>query len=137
MNGTPHDGTYKSLFSYPIMVEGLLRDFVKEPWLAELDYSTLERCNGSYVSDDLRQRADDIIWRVKLKESGQWLYLYLLIEFQSEDDPQMALRIMVYTGLLYQDLIKSGVVNLKKNNFPRSSLWLSIMEEGAGRRNAV
>jgi hypothetical protein len=36
--------------------------------------------------------------------------LYLLIEFQSSVDKYMALRMMVYTGLLYQDLIKRGDV---------------------------
>lgn len=36
--------------------------------------------------------------------------MYLLLEFQSTVDPWMALRILVYTGLFYQDLIKSGEV---------------------------
>jgi hypothetical protein len=35
----------------------------------------------------------------------RWLYLYLLLEFQSSIDPFMAVRIMTYLGLLYQDLI--------------------------------
>lgn len=61
---------------------------------------------GSYVTDDLRQRADDVIWRVRA--DGEWLYLYLLIEFQSTVDPWMAVRIMTYVGLLYQDLIRRG-----------------------------
>jgi hypothetical protein len=37
---------------------------------------------------------------------GEWLYVYLLIEFQSRPDPFMALRILVYLGLLYQELVK-------------------------------
>jgi hypothetical protein len=41
---------------------------------------------------------------------GEWVYLYLLIEFQSSVDKYMALRMMVYVGLLYQDLIKRGEV---------------------------
>jgi hypothetical protein len=41
---------------------------------------------------------------------GEWAYLYLLIEFQSTVDKYMALRMMVYQGLLYQDLIKQGKV---------------------------
>ena len=45
-----------------------------------------------------------------VRVAGDWLYVYLLIEFQSQIDPWMAVRIMVYTGLLYQDLIKSGAV---------------------------
>ena len=37
-----------------------------------------------------------IIWRVRV--AGEWLYVYLLIEFQSRIDPWMAVRVMVYTG---------------------------------------
>ena len=32
----------------------------------------------------------------------QWVWVYLLLEFQSEPDPWMALRMMVYMGLLSQ-----------------------------------
>ena len=72
---------------------------------------TLEKVNGSYVSDDLRQRADDIVWRVRWGDD--WLYVYLLIEFQSTVDPWMAVRIMTYVGLLYQDLIEGKQVPAK------------------------
>jgi hypothetical protein len=104
----PHDGSYKHLFSHPEMVASLIRDFVPEEWVRELDFSTLERQNGSYVADDLRERHDDIIWRIRCGDS--WFFIYLLLEFQSSVDPWMAVRIMTYIGLLYQDLIKSGQV---------------------------
>lgn len=69
-------------------------------------YSTLEKVPGSYITEDFRQREDDIVWRVRAGE--EWVYLYLLLEFQSSIDRYMALRVMVYVGLLYQDLIKAG-----------------------------
>ncbi len=78
--------------------------FVPDEWIKSLDYSTLEKIPGNYVTADFRDRADDVVWRVKVGEA--WVYLYLLIEFQSEVDRYMALRVMVYAGLLYQDLIK-------------------------------
>lgn len=99
-----HDSAYKNLFSHPQVVRDLLLGFVHEPWVREIDFSTLEKANGSYVSDDLRHREDDIVWRVR--RHGSWFYIYLLIEFQSTDDPWMAVRILTYVGLLYQDLIK-------------------------------
>ena len=34
------------------------------------------------------------------------LYLLVLLEFQSTDEPRMALRILTYTGLLYQELVR-------------------------------
>lgn len=36
----------------------------------------------------------------------RWVWVYLLLEFQSQDDPWMAVRMMVYVGLLAQHLIK-------------------------------
>ncbi len=54
MTSLPHDGSYKHLFSYPEMVESLIRDFVPEDWVRELNFSSLERCNGSYVSRNVK-----------------------------------------------------------------------------------
>lgn len=104
----PHDASYKLLFSSPEMVRDLILGFVPDKWLRKLDYSTLERVSGSYITDDLRERADDIVWRVRA--GGQWVYLYLLIEFQSGVDPWMSVRILTYVGLLYQDLIRRGEI---------------------------
>lgn len=101
---TADDASYKLLFSAPELVRDLVLGFIPDEWLHSLDYSTLEKVPGSYVTDDLRHRADDVIWRVKA--DGEWMYLYLLIEFQSTIDPYMAVRMMTYVGLLYQDLIR-------------------------------
>ena len=104
----PHDSSYKFLFSNPELVRDLIMGFIPDEWLHSLDYSTLEKMPCSYITDDFRERADDIVWRVKVQ--GDWVYLYILIEFQSRVDKYMALRMMVYVGLLYQDLIKEGHV---------------------------
>jgi hypothetical protein len=34
------------------------------------------------------------------------LYVYVVIEFQSEPDPFMALHLLIYVGMLYQDLLR-------------------------------
>ena len=117
------DESYKKFFSYPRMVEDLLKGFVHGEWMEKLHFDghgwpsvggatgravfprpTLERVNGSYVTDTFRQRHDDVVWRVRWGD--EWLYVYLLIEFQSEVDEFMSLRIMTYVGLLYQDLVQ-------------------------------
>lgn len=106
----PHDSAYKQFFSNPEMVESLLRDFVPADFIADLDFSTLERCSGSYVTDDLRERHDDIVWRIGWKK-GSWCYVALLLEFQSTPDHWMALRTLSYTALLLLDLVKTGSVH--------------------------
>ena len=101
-----YDNSYKLLFSHREMVEDLLRGFVRESWVDQLDFATLEKASGSYVSDDLRDREDDVIWRVRFGDD--WIYVYILLEFQSQPDKYMAVRILTYLGLLYQDLIKAS-----------------------------
>jgi len=101
-----HDTIYKLLFSHDRMIQDLLVGFLPEQWISALDLESLEKMNGSYVTDDLRGRHGDAVWRIRWGE--EWLYVYLLLEFQSSVDRFMALRIMVYTGLLHQDLIRRG-----------------------------
>ena len=107
-----HDSSYKQLFSHPRMIEELLCSFVHEPWVGQLDFSTLEKVSGSYISDDLRDREDDVVWKVRIGDS--WVYLYILLEFQSTIDRFMAVRLLTYIGLLYQDLIKSRQIKGKQ-----------------------
>ncbi len=99
-----HDLGYKYLFAHPELVRQLITDYTSFTWLDGISESAFERVNPAYVSDQLTEREDDIVWRVKLGE--QWLYIYILLEFQSGVDHWMALRMQAYVGLLYQDLVK-------------------------------
>jgi Putative transposase, YhgA-like len=124
-----HDNSYKRLFSNPEMVRDLFIGFVDEPWVADIDFDTLEHMQGHYVTDDLRDRENDIIWRVNVK--GKRVYVYILLEFQSGVDKFMAVRMMGYLALLYQDLIHRG--NLTgSGQLPLSSLSCYIMVKPNG-----
>ena len=61
-----HANTYKNLFSHREMVQDLISGFVKQGWVARLDFDTLERVGDSFVTDDIRDREDDIIWWNKI-----------------------------------------------------------------------
>jgi predicted transposase/invertase (TIGR01784 family) len=105
-----HDGGYKLLFSHPRMVEELLRGFIREEWVADLDFATLERIGDSYVGEDLRERRSDMVWRLRWRgRTEDWFYVYLLLEFQSTPDPFMALRLLGYVALLLAGLVRTGV----------------------------
>ena len=96
-----HDTIYKLLCAHDRMIQGLLIGFLPEQWVAALDLK-----NGSYVTEDLRGRHGDAVWRIRWGED--WLYVHLLLELQSSLDRFMAQLIMVYTALLHQDLIRRG-----------------------------
>jgi hypothetical protein len=103
-----HDHSYKLLFAHARMVRELLETFVGGDWLTQVDFDTLERVSDGYISDDLRARADDIVWRVRC--GGR--HVYLLIEFQSRVDTFMAVRILAYVALLCQDIIRARRISL-------------------------
>ena len=99
-----HDKIYRLLFSYPEMVEDTLKGFISEPWIDELDFSTLEKMAESHVSERLDLRFQDVVWKVRCR--GTEIYICLLIEFQSTTDPYMIFRVLLYVALFYDDLIR-------------------------------
>ena len=68
-----HDNAYKNIFSHPEMVKALLTGFVDAEIVRHFDLNTLQKQSGNYVTDDLRDRESDIIWRVRFKEN--WIYI--------------------------------------------------------------
>ena len=100
-----HDENYKRLFAFPRMVEDLLRLVVTSDWIEEADFSSLQKLSAAFVSDDLRRRHGDTVWRLRFGDG--WLHVLVLLEFQSRNDPDMALRILEYTVLLYRELLRN------------------------------
>src|SRR4051812_39244091 len=100
-----HDRSYKRLFSHPEMMRDLLAGFVREDWVAQLDLSSFQKVDPGYVGRSLSARANDVVWRVKWGEG--FVYVYLMLEFQSSVDRYMAVRMLTYIGLLYEGLIRA------------------------------
>jgi predicted transposase YdaD len=99
-----HDLGYKQLFAHPELVRDLMVGFTPFACFRGIEPSAFERVNASYVSERFSERHGDMVWRVRLADHV--VYVYLLLEFQSQAERWMALRMQVYVGLLYQDLVK-------------------------------
>lgn len=108
-----HDLGYKQLFAHPEMVRDLLAGFTPLACFRGLGADAFERVNASYVSEHFAERHGDMVWRVRLAD--HIVYVYLLLEFQSQAERWMALRMQVYVGLLYQDLVKRRELSVKAN----------------------
>ncbi len=100
-----YDSSYHKVFSNPEMVKDLLLHFVHEDWVAQLDFSTLQRVNAKFHADQGERREGDVIFKVNTTDGGI-AYLYLLLEFQSTPDSWMGLRVQTYVSLLWQHLEK-------------------------------
>ena len=107
------DPIYKRLYAFAEMVEDLLRSVCPPEMLGAVDWPSLGRLPASYVGDDFRQRHGDSVWRVRLRPANgreEWLYVLVLLEFQSTTDEIMALRVLQYTAMLYHELLRSRTV---------------------------
>jgi predicted transposase YdaD len=102
-----NDASYKKLFSHAELVADLLRSCVREAWVKDLDFGSLERVSGSHVDRKLQQKHQDVIWRLRWSNTGTWVYVYLLLEFQSRPDRWMAIRMLNYVALFYDHLLQT------------------------------
>jgi hypothetical protein len=99
-----HDALYRRLFDNPDMVRELLREFLAGSWLDDLDLEAMTRENATFNAATGDRRDGDMVWRIPRRNGGD-TYLMLLLEFQSTSDRWMALRVLVYAGLLWQHLV--------------------------------
>ena len=97
-----HDASYKSFFARRRTVADTLRAFASDI-ATHLDFATLERMPASFVTRALDQRHADMLWRVQTV-GDRWLYILVLLEFQSTVDRRMAVRMMVYTAAIWERL---------------------------------
>ena len=99
------DSLYHRLFSHPLMVEGLVREFVPEAMAAGIDFGRMEMVPAKFHARRGKRRDGDVIWRLPTRD-GTDIYLYILLEFQSKIDRWMPVRMQVYVGLLWQQIIR-------------------------------
>jgi len=111
-----HDRGYKYLFSHKELVQELLEHFLPAELHQMMDFSTLRKDSESFITEAFKDREDDVIWSVEINlKSGQStrLFLYLLIEFQSKNDPTMPVRMLQYVGLLYEHLLRQHKADIE------------------------
>ena len=102
-----HDAAYKNFFTHPRTVADTMRAAAGD--IAQhLDFATLQRMPASFVTEHLGQRHTDMLWRIGTAE-GSWVYILILLEFQSTVDRRMALRMMDYTATIWMRLGKQDL----------------------------
>ena len=105
-----HDAAHKLLYSHRRMVADLLRGFLPDGAWPGLDFDTLEPLPASHVGRGLARREGDLMWRLRARAAPAegWVHVLVLLEFQSGVDRRMALRVLTYTGLAWEGLLRAG-----------------------------
>ncbi|MDE0440731.1 MAG: Rpn family recombination-promoting nuclease/putative transposase [Gammaproteobacteria bacterium] len=117
----PFDAIYKALFRDPATVADMLEHYLPEPigslpadLPAALDLRSLRQLPSEWVSREFRLRRGDLVWYAEFRPEAirsSWPErLFIHLEFQSADHPEMALRFQEYGAELLRELRASGAV---------------------------
>lgn len=98
------DASYKRLFSHKEIVVSLLQCFAPPEILEKMNLNSLQALPTEHITEKNKVRINDSIWRLEYGDSH--CYLVIMFEFQKIEDIWMALRILIYSGLLFDDLRK-------------------------------
>jgi len=90
----PDDKAFKALLQTRKAFLQLLRCFLHESWVAQLDEQALHRIDKSFILPDFSSRESDIVYRCRFQESE--VIFYVLLELQSSVDHQMPWRLLQY-----------------------------------------
>jgi predicted transposase/invertase (TIGR01784 family) len=107
-----HDMGYKELFSHPEFVQQLMEGFAPAEIAGLMNFSTLKKHNGHYITPLFEEKIEDVVWSVEVSWQGmtQQVFLYILLEFQSAVDRSMPIRLMHYVACFYSELLKQKIV---------------------------
>ena len=113
----PHDAAYKAMYGHPEAVLGLRRYLgapegpLSPSTLEALDFGRVEKLPAEWVTQDFRRRHGDQVWRVPFRSRrGPVVWLVILLEFQSEADGGMTLRVLHYVWELWRDMEVRGAL---------------------------
>ncbi len=109
----PSDPPYKVLFLDPGLFEETVR-LVAPELAARLDFATAASLDKEHLTAATRSRLQDQLRRVEFKEGalkdGRRPYVLVLLEFQSDQDQDMAWRMREYLHLVESDLREAGAL---------------------------
>ena len=95
-----HDRSAKWLLENTDNLKGLL-EIVASDLVEHLDFSRVEIQNTTFIPDDLRQQASDLVYLLPFRDqdktkTAKTVLIYILVEHQSTVDPLMGLRLLSY-----------------------------------------
>jgi predicted transposase/invertase (TIGR01784 family) len=104
------DNFFKIFFQNKLIIKEFLKYLVKEDWVNDLDFSSLEFVKTDYKSKRMAKRESDVAWKVKYNNYNgltSELFIVIHIEVQVKNDNTMLLRFLEYIGYFYENMYKS------------------------------
>lgn len=99
ISGQYYDEALHEVFSQPVIIESLMKNFVNKDWVHLIDFSSLTFDDSVSKKIERNRREFDRLFHFKLI-NGDRIYLYILLEFKSTPQ-RVCLKLREYTGRIY------------------------------------
>ena len=99
--GMEHDALVRRVLGDPDAARAWLKDRLPEDTARHVDFDTLQLQPGTFVDEELRRAETDVLF-VARHDSGQPVFVYLLVEHQSTVDFWLRLRLLRYQGRIWE-----------------------------------
>jgi predicted transposase/invertase (TIGR01784 family) len=98
----PHDKLVKKLLSDPMAARDILNLYLPKNVLAITDLSQLELQKDTFIDDEHRAYAVDLLYKTAFE--GEEGYIWLLLEHQRKSDFWMPVRLFKYIAIIWDHL---------------------------------
>jgi len=102
----PNDKLVKATFSDLENARAFFKGHLAENLSSHVEWNTLRLESGTFIDQQLAGTESDLLYSVNL--SGSKLFLYLLFEHQSTEDPILAFRILSYMVRIWEKHLRSN-----------------------------
>ena len=102
----PHDRLVKRLLSNPETAKEILELYLPQNVLAMVNLNNLSLQRDSFIDDEHRAFAVDLLFKTTFQEEEG--YLWVLLEHQRKDDPWLPVRIFKYIAIIWDHLRKTS-----------------------------
>ncbi len=129
-----HDKGYKYLLSAKKVFIQLLRTFVKQGWVANIEEQNILRLDKSFILQDFNEKEADLVYLVKLDNKP--VIFYILMELQSTVDFKMPYRLLLYMVEIWRSIVKDETNNTQTKEFKLPPVIPIVLYNGAGNWTA-
>jgi len=97
---TPHDKFFKKSLENPEAARHFIQHYLPKEMLALMNLDTLELQHITFIDEDFKSSACDVIFRINTLD-GQEAYIYALLEHQRKPEKMMPFRLLKYIVRLF------------------------------------
>jgi Putative transposase, YhgA-like len=114
----PHDKLVRRLLGNMATARDVLEAYLPPEVKALVDLDYLERQPDTFVDEEHRFLANDVLFKTRCKKGHGDAYIWILIEQQRQPDVWLPLRRFRYIGLIWDHIRKASESNAKSNKLP-------------------